>query len=213
MPNGVVAWFDPKTGDARVVRGGHEFPAREEDIETAARAAGARVHFDIRRESGVERAANVRLRAGTRVSPHQHRFGDLAGARRPDAAGREPLTRGRRREPGPARETAPAHELAGAWVEAVEEADLMAALGLYAPDALLHVGDETVTGREHVARRLEEGPLVRFGPHDVEVLDEGGTAAVIRWGSLGDGGPGGSTRIRVEHGEIAEQWLEEPTGL
>ncbi|MCZ7525116.1 MAG: hypothetical protein M5U14_01205 [Acidimicrobiia bacterium] len=69
MPNGVVAWFDPKTGDARVVRGGHEFPAREEDIETAARAAGARVHFDIRRESGVERAANVRLRAGTRVSP------------------------------------------------------------------------------------------------------------------------------------------------
>src|SRR5579875_3412137 len=87
MPDGVLKWFDAKTGTAEVIRAGRTFPARASDIETAARRPGARVHFDIRREHGVEYAVDVRLRVGTRVSRHQHRFGTLAGAHRGDAKG------------------------------------------------------------------------------------------------------------------------------
>jgi ribosome-associated translation inhibitor RaiA len=91
MPDGIVQWFDARIGEGRIVRGSREYPLRAEDAEPAARHPGARVHFDIRREEGSERAVNATLRVGTRVSPRQRRFGDLAGARTPDAKGAAPF--------------------------------------------------------------------------------------------------------------------------
>ncbi len=93
MPDGVIQWFDAETGEGVVVRSGRRFRAFAADVEPVARQPGARVHFDVRREKGVERAVEVRLRSGTRVSSHQHRFGTLKGARRPDAKGASPFAR------------------------------------------------------------------------------------------------------------------------
>src|SRR5579883_3039929 len=89
MPSGQVIWFDAGTGEARLVgRQGREYPAVFSEIEPSARAAGARVTFDVARSGGMARAVNVRLRVGTRVAPTQRDFGNLAGARRPNTAGR-----------------------------------------------------------------------------------------------------------------------------
>lgn len=59
MPDGVVQWFDPVTGDAGIVRGGRVLQATGGDLESVARHGGARVHLDTRRDHGVERAADV----------------------------------------------------------------------------------------------------------------------------------------------------------
>src|SRR5579875_2765884 len=82
MPDGIVRWYDPGSGQIAVVRRGKRFMATTADVEPVARRAGARVHFDIRRDGGVERAVDVRLRTGTRVSHRQRRFGALTAARR-----------------------------------------------------------------------------------------------------------------------------------
>ena len=72
MPDGVVQWFDAATGEAAIVRAGKVLRAAVAELEPVARHPGVRVHFDIRRDHGVERAVEVTLRPGTRVS-HQHR--------------------------------------------------------------------------------------------------------------------------------------------
>lgn len=43
MPDGVMPWFDPTTGDAAIVRSGRFYAATARDIESAARHPGARI--------------------------------------------------------------------------------------------------------------------------------------------------------------------------
>lgn len=135
MPDGVVQWVDPTDGAASIVRGGRVYAAAQAELEPVARHPGARVHFDIRREGGVERAVDVTLRRGTRVSHHQRRYGPLVGARRLDTKGSAPFAR-----PHPERGRSLAvHplEVARAWVECLQAGDLDGALALYGAAALV----------------------------------------------------------------------------
>jgi len=202
MPDGVIRWFDAKGGEAEIVRGGHVFPARAEAIEPVARRAGARVHFDVERVDGIERAVDVRLRAGTRVSHHQHRFGTLVGARQEDMKGPAPhaSVHPELHEP----EVHPL-EVARSWATSVARGDVPAALALCAPDAALHDGEERLAGRTALEAWLEASPLLGSNRH--ARVRGTGEEALISWEPNGPDEPGLALRCRVAHGEIAEQWV------
>jgi len=203
VPTGIVKWFDPATGDGMIGKDGRELPVRAKDMEPSARVAGARVRFDIARERGFERAVDVRLREGTRVSRRQHRFGDLAGTGHPDEAGRPPLTHGR-----PDRVRASGHpmETARRWVVAMEAGDLAGALACYAKNAVLHVGAETHVGLNAIQGVLDGHPLFQATPGRVVAHGESATI-LMRWSPGGPDVPGGETRLRIVHVRILEQWV------
>jgi hypothetical protein len=197
MPEGVVQWFDPATGEAAIVRGGHVFRAAVADIQSVARHPGARVHFDIHRDGGAERAVDVTLRPGTRTSHGQRGFGTLTGARRPDTKGPAPFAHAHP-ERGRALASHPL-EVARAWVEYLRTGDLDGALSLYARDAVVHGSGADHVGRSHIGAYLEASPL--FGrEQDAEIRGED-RAVLLRWAGL-------EVRGRVEHGLLAEQWVE-----
>jgi hypothetical protein len=204
MPDGVLQWIDPASGQAAIVRAGHVYTTSSSEIEPVARHPGARVHFDIRHLDGGERAVEVRLRPGTRVSHHQRRYGTLAGARRPDTKGAAPFAHA---HPERGREFA-SHplEVARAWVDGVQARDLDGLLALYSSDAVVHVGDDDHVGRSHIATYPETSPV--FGTAlDPEIRGDGGTV-VVHWPARA--GVGVEVRARVEHGLIAEQWVGVP---
>jgi hypothetical protein len=182
MPDGVVQWFDPATGEAAVVRGGRTYPATAQDLEPVARHAGAHVHFDIHRDGGVDRAAHVVLREGTRVSHHQAGFGTLAGAHRPDTKGSAPFAR-----PHPDLGlTLAAHplEVARAWVRCLETRDLEGAVSLYAPDAELHAPGGSVTGRSRIWAHLEGSPMLG-APNHPEIRGDDEGLVLVAWAPTG----------------------------
>lgn len=208
MPDGVVEWFDTFTGEADITVNGRHVRARATDMEPVARRAGARVHLDLLRDGGVERAVDVRLRAGTRVSHLQGRFGDLTGARRPDTAGEAPYAH---THPGLPR-TAATHplEVARSWARNLVTGDLDGALLLYAPDAVLHVGGDHVSGARALRTALAASPVLGSG-RLAEIRGEEGYA-LVTWDELGDEEPGWAVRSKIEHALIAEQWtVEVPT--
>jgi hypothetical protein len=205
MPDGVVQWFDPKRGEGRVVRGGREYPVEAAEIEPHARVAGARVHFDITRRNGVAVATGVRLRGGTHVSWRQRRFGDLTGARRPDTKGSAPFA-----QPHPEaglRLAARPMEVARGWAASLDGGDVDAALLLYAPGVRLHLPDGgEVEGVAAAARVLPDSPPLAGELRLAGVHGEDDTV-VVEWAPAAGPGPTWRTRLRVEHGEITEQWL------
>ncbi len=201
MPDGVVKWFDPKTGDAMIARGAKLYPTKAAEMERHARVPGARVHFDIVRERGAERAVNVVLRAGTRVSPRQGRFGDQAGAHHPDEKGHVALTRHHPQQSF-ALEDRPL-EVARTWVRLITSGDVATAAHLYHPAVEIHRGDTIQEGRRTLPDLLAELRHVRG--FDVEATDDG---AEVTWRDPRDGTPRRS-RFRVEHGLIVEQWFDE----
>ncbi len=204
MPDGVMKWFDPSTGEAEITRGGRLFPARSSDIESVARRAGARVHFDVRRVDGVDRAVGVRLREGTRVSHHHRRFGTLVGARWIDTKGPAPHA-----EAHPELRADGAHPLqvARSWATCVARGDAPGMLALYAPGAVVHVDGESLSGRL-LRAWLEASPLFGCGRH-ARVRGGEGTADVS-WGVGTADEPGATVRSRIDHGRIAEQWVSGP---
>ncbi len=205
MPDGVVAWFDPSTGEAEVARSGRRYAARAADIEPVARRAGARVHFDVARADGTERAVDVRLRAGTRVSHHQHRFGTLVGARRPDTKGPAPAA-----ELHPELRSPEVHplEVARAWATSLAAGDVDGAVSLYAPDAHLHDGGAEVAGRGDLAAWLAERTITGSRRH-ARVRGDG-RDALVWWEDGGPDEPGLEVRCRIAHGQLAEQWVTVP---
>ncbi len=203
MPDGVVKWFDPSSGEGIIRRGGRRYAVRASAIEPAARVSGARVHFDIVRDEGTKRAERVTLRTGMRVARSQSRFGDLSGSRAPDAAGGSPSAidgpdLGREREAHPARAVEQ-------WALLMAEGRLDEATLLYAPDAVLHERSGDVHGADHIRRRWESSPLL-------------GTEAALALRGIGanrfeaiweaDGAEPIVSRFRVAHGLVAEQWHE-----
>src|SRR5450759_3521576 len=205
MPDGVMRWFDPRTGEAEVVRGGRTFPARAGDIETEARRPGARVHFDIRRVQGVEEAVDVRLRPGARVSHHHHRFGTLTGARRIDTKGPAPYA-----QVHPELRLAEVHplEVARAWATSVAHGDIPGSIALYSADAVLHVADQPLVGRSAIGGWLTGSPLLGSA-HHARIRGEEGTVAVS-WGATGPDEPGMVVHCRIAHAQIVEQWVSQP---
>ena len=203
MPDGVVQWFDAATGDAAIVRGGRVFSSTAAELEPVARQPGARVHFDIRRDHGVERAVDVTLRPGTRVSHQHRRFGTLTGARRADTKGSAPFA-----HPHPELGRSGAShplEVAHMWARCMQSEDLDAAMLLYAPDARLHAEGGTISGRSHLKGYLQASPLLGSG-QDAEIRGENGVV-VVRWEHVGIELPNLEVRCRVAHGQLAGPWV------
>ena len=205
MPDGVVQWFDPATGDGAVVRGGRVFAAAAIDVETVARRPGAHVHFDVRDDHGAARAVNVTLRRGTRVSPRQGRFGTLVGARRPDTKGSAPFAHPHR-ELGLSLASHPL-EVARAWARCLQAGEADAAISMYAPDAVVHVGDEALSGRSRLSGYLQASSLLG-APATPEIRGEDDTV-LVTWPPLESDRPGPEVRCRIAHGRLAEQWFGE----
>lgn len=206
MPKGTIIWYDEHSGDARIEHLGREYASHTAEIEPDARVPGAPVHFDVERVGDLERAVHVVLVPGLRTSVHQHRRGELTHAR-PDEAGHEPLS-GRRPWQVDHFERRPAHEIAEVWLRHVRAGELDDAVRRYAPDAIVHVGSVASAGREAARRALVACPL--FDSTDAAVgLEDEGDAVVIGWGAA-EGLAAGMTRLRMRHGEIAEQWLPAP---
>jgi cold shock CspA family protein len=191
-------WFDDQTGEGLIRRDGREYPVRSSDIEAPARVPGAPVHFDIVRHQGVKWAHNVTLRRGTRVSPRQHRFGDLAGAHHPDEKGHHPLTDDR---PGvdPAYEGRPM-ELVAEWVRLVSLGDLSTLRLLYAPEAVLHEGRKRVVGRDAIIEHMR----ARHSGFSPQATVLGGRDDVVAV-ELSVDGRTSLVELELAHGRVVEQ--------
>jgi ribosome-associated translation inhibitor RaiA len=205
MPDGVIKWVDSKSGEAVVMRGGRMFPTRVKDIESVARRSGARVHFDIHRERGVDRAVDVRLRAGTHVSHHHRRFGTLTGARGVDAKGAKPSAQLHPELRTPAQHPV---EVARAWSTSLACGDVDGALTLYSPDATVHVGEQAIVGRGALAEWLAS--TSPFGSQRHALIRGSDKTVTVSWPESGPEEPGLVVRCQIKHLQIAEQWAEVP---
>jgi hypothetical protein len=205
MPDGVIKWVDSKSGEAVVMRGGRIFPTRVKDIESVARRSGARVHFDIHREHGVERAVDVRLREGTHVSHHHRRFGTLTGATSVDTKGANPSA-----QLHPELRTPAQHplEVARAWSTSVARGDVDGALALYSPDATVHIGDEAIVGRAALADWLLS--TTAFASERHALIRGSDNTVTVSWRASGPEEPELVVRCQMKHSQISEQWAEVP---
>ena len=206
MPRGTVSWFDPRTQEGVVLHLGREYPVRAEDMELECRAPRARVHFDVQRSDGVERAVHVRVLAGTRSGPGRARSGLDSGAHHPDDRGGAALTRSHPELR--ARHSESGGEVAGRWRDALREGDVGAALAFYAPDATLH-GDRELSGRRSIESWLAACPLLGRPLVDVKLTGEPGHVTRVEWRaeeSAHTAVAEGRLRLRVEHARIREQW-------
>lgn len=204
MPRGVMQWFDVGAGEGRVRAVQREYPAYEGETEAPARAAGARVRFDVQRIEGVRTAVRVRLRPGTRSSPRQRRFANLAGTGRIEEKARKGLTH-QRPDVSPMVSGRPV-ALVHHWLVGADSGRLDVVLPLYAPHAVLHAVDGDRCGRAEIRAYLLDSGLLSRGwnptPRGVDQLVE-----AVRHRAGADGGQ--VSRFRVAHGQIAEQWVHE----
>lgn len=203
MPEGVVQSLDPEQDRAIVVRDARTFPARLADLEPAARHPGAHVHFDIKRDGGVDRAVEVSLRRGTRVNPRHRRFGTATGSRRADVKGSTPIPHPRT-ELGLSRDPHPL-EVAAAWARSIEAGDEAAAVLFYVPDAVVHTPDGDQTGQPRIERWLREADLPA-GRRAAEVSGLDGEI-MVRWPAEATAEAGWDVRNRVHDGLVTEQWI------
>jgi hypothetical protein len=97
-------------------------------------------------------------------------------------------------------------EIAQRWVQAMQDHDVDGVVCLYAPAAILHLGDRSFRGRVEVRKYLGASGLTRAPLFMVEIL--GNADLHIRW--WGGRGVPRETRLRIERGEIAEQWVKVP---
>lgn len=212
MPSGRVKWFDLASHEARIVaRSGREYPAAADELEPPARTADAPVTFKVRKQDGVARAVEVRLRGGTRVSPTQGRFGDLSSAKHPDSKGREPLARQRSETGLDAGE--PVSRVARHWVEALFSGDRTGVMQCYAPDCVIHAPSGTgEIGRKAVQEYMDRSPLLGSRHDDVRIREIASRVRVSWRLNAGDqvrvpiSERQTQATLRIEHGQIAEQW-------
>ena len=101
-----------------------------------------------------------------------------------------------------------------AWSTDVAQGDVSGAFSLYSPDARVHIGDRSLTGRSEVQAWLEANPLLGSARHAKihggEQVHGAEAAAVVSWEAIGQGEPGLVINCRIAHGQIAEQWVSEP---
>jgi ribosome-associated translation inhibitor RaiA len=175
---------------------------KAQSIEPAARVPGARVHFDVDHEAPGDVAIDVTRTPGTRTTRRQRRFGDLTGAATRETKGAPgyaeelpDLARGLGRHP---------MRVAHAWAERLADGDLDESLLVYAPDAALHTAGEVLVGPDAIRAHWAASPLLG-GPRPAVVRGDE-DVIVVSWDGLDDVGAPFVSRIRISHGEIAEQW-------
>lgn len=197
MPDGVVQWFDLDSGEGRILHAGKRYVVRAADADPAARVAGARVHFDVDREFY---AVGVRPRGGRRTTRRQRRFGDLTGSPAGDAKGDAPFASaqpelGRDLQRHPIR-------VVEQWARSLGDGELEQAMQLYAPNAALHADGRVRIGTHAIRGYWEASPLLGRAP-DPEITGTDGEFEVWWTGDAEAATP--VIRLRVAHGEIAEQ--------
>ena len=199
MPDGRVQRIDDDDELVYVIKRGRTYAADLSDVETKARVPNARVRFDLVRREGTERATNVRLRAGTRTSRRQRRFGDLTGARRPGAKAETIASRAYGIDV-----TTQPFRVAKTWLRAMADRDTDGAVSLYLSGAPLHTPAGSGSGRRHIRAELD-----RLDLHDVD-LD--GAKLSGRDGSVvidfHDRVGRHTTALIIEHGHIVEHWID-----
>ena len=200
MPTGVLEWYEPATGEARVVRQGKEFPVPPGELDRDARSVGVRVHFDVHREAGVDYAIHVEARSGVRSS-RRRRANGRSGARHDERVAPAPFA-APHPEFGLDLDTQPMR-VARQWAQALARGDLAELLRLFAPDAAVHHGEGTVRGHRHVQAFLET--LDPFGAG----LSPSGWRSDDRLVHLTWDGSNlaAAATLHVRHGEIDEAWL------
>lgn len=205
MPDGVVQWFDPITGLGVVARRGRLFTVAVADIESSARRAGARVHFDVDTGPDGERAKNVVLRKGGRGARRHARAGALTGAHGMDTKGATPWQWAHSRS-NLVRSSLPL-DVMHMWARHVGGGELDAALSLYASDAQVHTPEATLTRNKHVHAFLAGSGLP--GASSAVAAGDEDNSVVVEWHGVGPEQRAMTVRSRVEHGLIVEQWITE----
>lgn len=209
MPKGHVKWFDVKNGSGVVEHNGREYAVQSSEIDDRARVAGAPVHFDIQRSERGDEATDVTLREGTRTSPQTHRYGDQTGAHHPSDKGQtrqadlNPRIKRRRAY------TDRPRRLAEEWVAHLASGQIDWVVDLYAPDASVHEGEQTIAGGDRVRSYLKEHPLNGADPAAASIDGAGDDRFLIRWAPMEDETASLLITLRVSNGRIVEQWTEE----
>ena len=209
MPDGRVQWIDEANSAVHIVLRGREYIAPMSEVESEARHAGVRVHFDIDHRDGVDAAASVRLRTGTRSNRRQRRFGDLTGARQPGAK-----VKSTSNLLGVDVTTQP-YRVAETWAAALADGDVDGAVSLYGAEAVVHTEAGDLKGRPHLRSFIADGlptdlqvEAVELRGHD-EVIEVAWPPAT-RFGMGTPVGDDAVTLLRVDHGHIVEQWDRVP---
>lgn len=199
MPVGQIQRIDEERGTVYIVQEGKTFAAPLSEVETKARVPSARVRFDLVREQGVESAADVRLRVGTRTNRRHRRFGDLTGATRPGSKVQTSASRNYGIDV-----TTQPFRVARTWLDALSAQDFAGATSLYLPEATVHVGADSHVGRRRIRAALERLAItgidegsVRINGVDcyVRVVCRVGTDEHVVY-------------LMTERGAIAEQWID-----
>lgn len=209
MPDGVMKWYDPKQDQGVVEYNGREYATEASEVESHARRAGARVHFDIDRGDGGDVAVRVTLLAGSRTSHTSHRTGDLTGAHDPVEKGQDEEIdlndlAVRRRAYGDRPRL-----LAEDWVRLLSTGQVDRAADLYAPDAVIHEGDSDVSGADDVRRWLQSSALMGAPNAGAEVDGSGPEEFTVAWRTIPGDQAALENRLRITNGRIAEQWTSE----
>jgi len=101
--------------------------------------------------------------------------------------------------------------VARAWSDALSAADVEAAVGWYAPEAVLHHEGEVLIDPASFRARWAHSSLLGVSPDEV-ALAAGPTAAtdgfdaLVRWSGRGEDGGDVESRLRIRGGSIVEQW-------
>ncbi|MFT7476625.1 MAG: ribosome-associated translation inhibitor RaiA, partial [Verrucomicrobiales bacterium] len=200
MPDGHLQRADESKNEAIIIRKGRRFVAAMQEVERAACVVGARVHFDIDRRDGVDRATNVRLVSGTRTNKRQRRFGDLTGAKLPGAKVKSTSSS----HLGVDVTTQPKRVI-DAWLEAMAESRFDDATSLYAPNGVLHTPRATKAGRKTIRATLEDEVST--------LLPQGAERSIVGEDLLvhvrfHDGARSVNEWFEVYRGAILEHWHE-----
>ncbi|MGH1488932.1 MAG: sigma 54 modulation/S30EA ribosomal C-terminal domain-containing protein [Acidimicrobiales bacterium] len=198
MPVGHVQRIDNERETVYIVDGGKTYAAPLSEVETQARVPSARVRFNLLRKQGVESAAEVRLRVGTRTNRRQRRFGDLTGATRPGAKVQTVASR----DYGVDVTTQPLR-IARAWLDALSAQDFDGATSLYLPEATVHTADASHVGHRRIRALLEQLALTGVDQGSIEIH---GSDSYVRIECRAQTGEH-VVYLTTESGSISEQWI------
>ncbi len=199
MPAGQIQRIDEEHETVYIVQEGKTYAAPLSEVETKARVPSARVRFSLVREHGIESAAEVRLRVGTRTNRRHRRFGDLTGAARPGA--KVQTTTSRRY--GVDVTTQP-FRVAGAWLDALGGQDFAGAASFYLPTATVHTETGSHVGRRRIRAILEE---LSISDIDEDSIQINGIDRYVRV-ECRVGDDRHVFYLVTERGAIAEQWID-----
>lgn len=108
----------------------------------------------------------------------------------------------------PSGQTDPSHSpkhVAGRWAAALASGDLDSVMNSYSPVATLHASAEVILGPGNI-RRYWDG-FVRLNGAEASVSGGANGLVTLTWPSAGETGEAETSRLRIRHGKVTEQWV------